>query len=126
MPAPWVPGSRTTASLAGYAVHLLDNNEEGLERGATTFANYLKGVFARGKISNEKMAQGIERLSITTDYGDIGDADLVIEAVFENMTVKKEVFENSIQCARPGRFSRRTRQPSMWMKLPGQQSVRRM
>ena len=78
---------------AGYAVHLLDNNEEGLERGATTIRKLFEGGVARGKISNEKMAQGIERLSITTDYGDIGDADLVIEAVFENMTVKKEVFE---------------------------------
>ena len=78
---------------AGYAVHLLDNNEEGLERGATTIRKLFEGGVARGKISEEKMAQGIERLSITTDYGDIGDADLVIEAVFENMTVKKEVFE---------------------------------
>ena len=78
---------------AGYAVHLLDNNEEGLERGATTIRKLFEGGVARGKISEEKMAQGIERLSITTDYGDIGDADLVIEAVFENMAVKKEVFE---------------------------------
>jgi 3-hydroxyacyl-CoA dehydrogenase len=78
---------------AGYAVHLLDNNEEGLERGATTIRKLFEGGVARGKISEEKMAQGIERLSITTEYGDIGDADLVIEAVFENMTVKKEVFE---------------------------------
>jgi 3-hydroxyacyl-CoA dehydrogenase len=77
---------------AGYAVHLLDNNEEGLERGAKTIRKLFEGGVARGKISEEKMAQGIERLSITTDYGDIGDADLVIEAVFENMTVKKEVF----------------------------------
>ena len=77
----------------GYAVHLLDNNEEGLERGATTIRKLFEGGVARGKISEEKMAEGIERLNITTDYGDIGDADLVIEAVFENMTVKKEVFE---------------------------------
>ena len=67
--------------------------KEGLERGATTIRKLFEGGVARGKISEEKMAQGIERLSITTDYGDIGDADLVIEAVFENMTVKKEVFE---------------------------------
>ena len=78
---------------AGFAVHLLDNNKEGLERGATTIRRLFEGGVARGKISEEKMAAGIERLSTTTDYGNIGDADLVIEAVFENMTVKKEVFE---------------------------------
>jgi 3-hydroxyacyl-CoA dehydrogenase len=39
------------------------------------------------------MADGIGRLSTTTDYGEIGDADLVIEAVFENLAIKKEVFE---------------------------------
>ena len=78
---------------AGYAVHLLDNNEERLDRGATTIRKLFEGGVARGKISEEKMAQGVDRLNTTTDYGDIGDADLVIEAVFENMTVKKEVFE---------------------------------
>ena len=87
---------------AGYAVHLLDNNEEGLERGATTIRKLFEGGVARGKISEEKMAQGIERLSITTDYGDIGDADLVIEAVFENMTVKKEVFEKLDSACKAG------------------------
>ena len=78
---------------AGYTVQLLDNNEEGLQRGATTIRKLYEGGIARGKISEEKMADGISRLSTTEDYGDIGDADLVIEAVFENMAIKKEVFE---------------------------------
>ena len=39
------------------------------------------------------MAEGLGRLSTTTDYAGIADADLVIEAVFENLAVKKEVFE---------------------------------
>jgi len=78
---------------AGCAVHLLDNNEEGLQRGATTIRKLFEGGVARGKISEEKMAEGVDRLSTTTDYDNIGDADLVIEAVFENMAVKKEVFE---------------------------------
>ena len=78
---------------AGYAVQLLDNNEEGLQKGATTIRKLYEGGIARGKISEEKMADGISRLSTTDDYGDIRDADLVIEAVFENMAIKKEVFE---------------------------------
>ena len=78
---------------AGYTVQLLDNDEEGLERGAATIRKLYEGGVARGKISEEKMAEGAGRLSTTRDYGDIGDADLVIEAVFENLAIKKEVFE---------------------------------
>lgn len=77
---------------AGYAVHLLDNDEEGLERGAATIHKLFEGGVARGKISAEKMAEDVRRLSTTTDYEHVGDADLVIEAVFENMAIKKEVF----------------------------------
>ena len=78
---------------AGYTVHLLDNDAESLERGATTIRKLYEGGVARGKISEENVADGVGRLSTTTDYGDIGDADLVIEAVFENLAIKKEVFE---------------------------------
>ena len=78
---------------AGYEVQLLDNNEEGLQRGATIISKLYEGGVARGKISEENMAEGVGRLSTTSDYGDISATDLVIEAVFENMTIKKEVFE---------------------------------
>ncbi len=78
---------------SGYKVHLLDNDEAGLERGATTIRKLFEGGVARGKINEEKMAEGLGRLSTTTDYAGIADADLVIEAVFENLAVKKEVFE---------------------------------
>ncbi len=78
---------------AGYTVRLLDNDEQGLDRGAGTIQKLFEGGVARGKISEEKMADGVGRLSTTSDYGDIGDADLVIEAVFENLAIKKEVFE---------------------------------
>ena len=78
---------------AGYSVHLLDNDQEGLERGATTIRKLFEGGVARGKISEEKMADGVGRLSTTDDYDGISDADLVIEAVFENLAIKKEVFE---------------------------------
>ena len=78
---------------SGFSVHLLDNDEAGLERGATTIRKLFEGGVARGKISEEKMADGIGRLNTTTDYAGIANADLVIEAVFENLAIKKEVFE---------------------------------
>ncbi|MDX1404861.1 MAG: 3-hydroxyacyl-CoA dehydrogenase NAD-binding domain-containing protein, partial [Woeseiaceae bacterium] len=78
---------------SGYTVRLLDNNEEGLERGVATIRKLYEGGVARGKISEDKMADGLARLSTTDDYQDLQDADLVIEAVFENLAIKKQVFE---------------------------------
>jgi len=77
---------------AGYTVQLLDNDDAGLERGAATIQKLFAGGVARGKLSEEQMAEGLDRLSTTTDYDEIGGADLVIEAVFENLAVKQEVF----------------------------------
>jgi len=78
---------------SGFNVHLLDNDDTGLERGATTIRKLFEGGVARGKISAEKLAEGLGRLNTSTNYDDIADADLVIEAVFENLAIKKEVFE---------------------------------
>lgn len=78
---------------AGFAVHLLDNDADGLERGASTIRKLYEGGVARGKIGKQDMADGLARLDTTDDYADVRDADLVIEAVFENLAVKKEVFE---------------------------------
>ena len=87
---------------AGYAVRLLDNDEQGLQRGASTIHNLYEGGVARGKISEEKMVDGIGRLKTTEDYADLEDADLVIEAVFENLEIKKEVFKKLDAVCRPG------------------------
>jgi 3-hydroxyacyl-CoA dehydrogenase len=78
---------------AGYRVHLLDNNEAGLERGRTTINKLFEGGIARSKISEEEMQQMLDRLTLSENYDDVSDADLIIEAVFENMAIKKEVFE---------------------------------
>ncbi len=87
---------------AGYSVHLLDNNEEGLERGRATIHKLFEGGIARGKISKEKMLETIERLTLSENYDDLSDADLVIEAVFENMAIKKEVFGKLDQVCKQG------------------------
>ena len=87
---------------AGYSVHLLDNNEAGLERGRTTIQKLFEGGIARGKISKEKVLETIDRLSLSANYDDLSDADLVIEAVFENMAIKKEVFEKLDQVCKQG------------------------
>ncbi len=87
---------------SGYAVCLLDNDAEGLERGHATIRKLYEGGVARGKIGEKQMTDGLGRLKTTDDYADLSDADLVIEAVFENLAVKKQVFEKLDDVCQPG------------------------
>ena len=76
----------------GYSVHLLDNDDAGLERGRGTINALLEGGVKRGKMSPGDKDTALDRIGFGTDYAGVADADLVIEAVFESMAVKKEVF----------------------------------
>jgi 3-hydroxyacyl-CoA dehydrogenase len=87
---------------AGFSVHLLDNDDAGLARGETTIGKLFEGGVARGKLTAAAAGEGLARLRTTRDYGDLADADLVIEAVFENMAIKKEVFGKLDAVCRPG------------------------
>jgi len=77
---------------SGYEVILLDNDEAGLARGAGTIRGLYEGGVGRGKITATAMQEGLDRFRTSSKYSDLGDADLVIEAVFESMAIKKEVF----------------------------------
>lgn len=80
-------------SLAsGLQVTLLDINEEGLLRGEKTVRGLYEGGVKRGKVAASDMEAGLARFSTSQNYEDIADVDIVIEAVFESMTIKKEVF----------------------------------
>ncbi|GLS39853.1 3-hydroxyacyl-CoA dehydrogenase [Mesorhizobium tianshanense] len=76
----------------GYPVTLLETSREALERGlATIEKNYAVSV-ARGSLSEDAKRQRLDLFKGSTDYGDLADCDLIIEAVFEEMAVKREVF----------------------------------
>ncbi|MYN13873.1 3-hydroxyacyl-CoA dehydrogenase [Pusillimonas sp. TS35] len=78
---------------AGIAVQLLEKDEERLQQGlAKVQANY-DGSVRRGKLTNEAMANRMALIQGTTKFEDLGKADIVIEAVFENMVVKQAVFK---------------------------------
>ncbi len=87
---------------AGMQVVLLDNDEAGLGRGQATIKALFEGGMARGRVTEQGMADGLARLKTTQHYPDIADVDLVIEAVFENMAIKKEVFSRLDEVVRPG------------------------
>ncbi|SMX44223.1 3-hydroxyacyl-CoA dehydrogenase NAD-binding domain-containing protein [Actibacterium lipolyticum] len=85
-------GITTSALLAGFDVTMIEVAAEALERGTGTVRKNLEGAVKRGKLAEAKHAETVARLGASTDMTDLADADLVIEAVFENMEVKKEIF----------------------------------
>ena len=86
----------------GIAVTILEMNADALKRGLGVIEkNYATSV-SRGSLSEEKKAERMGRLTGTTDYADLADCDLIVEAVFEEMAVKKEVFGKLDRIARPG------------------------
>lgn len=76
----------------GIPVVMLEINDEALERGMNIIRKNYTITVQKGKLPADKMEQLISTISGTTDYADLSDVDLVIEAVFENLDLKKEIF----------------------------------
>lgn len=86
----------------GYPVTLLETSQEALQRGlATIDRNYAVSV-SRGSLTEDARRQRLAQFKGSTDYADLADCDLIVEAVFEDMAVKKEVFDKLEAIARPG------------------------
>lgn len=76
----------------GIPVTLLEINDEALRRGKDIIAKNYAMTVNKGKLTTELAAQRQELITGTTDYNDLAEMDLVIEAVFENIDIKKQVF----------------------------------
>ncbi|MFC3614450.1 3-hydroxyacyl-CoA dehydrogenase NAD-binding domain-containing protein [Lutimaribacter marinistellae] len=86
-------GIATAALLAGLPVVMLEMTPEAAQAAKERIAKNLGGALKRGKISQEQFEQLTEKaLTLATEYDALSDVDLVIEAVFEEMGVKKQVF----------------------------------
>ena len=77
---------------AGIPVTLLDMNQEGLQRGLGLIEKNYATSAKRGRLSQQQMDAALELIHGTTDYASLAEVDLVIEAVFENLELKQEVF----------------------------------
>ncbi len=77
---------------AGIPVTLLEISEEGLERGLSLIGRNYGITVSKGKLSEAEAAEREALIGGSTQYEALSDADVVIEAVFESMEVKKEVF----------------------------------
>jgi 3-hydroxyacyl-CoA dehydrogenase len=87
---------------AGIPVKILEMKQEALDRGIATIRKNYESQVKRGKLKQDKYDQRMSLLSTTLDYADLKDADLVIEAVFEEMGVKQKVFETLDSVMKPG------------------------
>jgi 3-hydroxyacyl-CoA dehydrogenase len=87
---------------AGIPVTLLDANQEGLDRGIKKIDETYQSMVSRGRLSAEDKAKRMSLIRPTLDYADFRDADIIIEAVFENMDLKRKVFEELDKVAKPG------------------------
>ncbi|UDL87609.1 enoyl-CoA hydratase/isomerase family protein [Mesorhizobium sp. PAMC28654] len=86
----------------GYPVTLLETSHEALQRGLGTIEkNYAVSV-TRGSLTEDAKRDRLAQFKGSTDYADLADCDLIVEAVFEDMAVKKEVFGKLDAVAKPG------------------------
>ena len=87
---------------AGIAVRLLELNEEALGRGVGRIREVYEGQLKKGKLDAAKLEARMALLKPVLDYAQIADVDLVIEAVFEEMSVKEKVFRTLDATLRQG------------------------
>ena len=84
-------GIALVSAMAGIKVILIDQQQQAADRGKAHSANYMDKGIKRGKATAEKKAAVLELITATTDYAALKDADLIIEAVFEDPTIKASV-----------------------------------
>ncbi|WP_369050534.1 3-hydroxyacyl-CoA dehydrogenase NAD-binding domain-containing protein [Burkholderia gladioli] len=87
---------------AGLPVTLVETKQEALERGLATIRKNYEAQVKKGKLSEEKLEARMALISPTLSYEDLKDADLIIEAVFEELGVKEQVFRKLDEVAKAG------------------------
>jgi 3-hydroxyacyl-CoA dehydrogenase len=86
----------------GMPVKMLEINQESLDKGLANIAKVYQGMATKGRISAEEASARTALISGTTSYEGLSEADLVIEAVFESIDVKKDVFTKLDKVCKPG------------------------
>ena len=87
---------------AGVPVTLLEMKQEALDKGVGIIRKNYEAQVKKGKLKQDKYEQRMALLSTTLNYADLKDADLVIEAVFEDIGVKEQVFKTLDEVMKPG------------------------
>ncbi|HEX8644691.1 MAG TPA: 3-hydroxyacyl-CoA dehydrogenase NAD-binding domain-containing protein [Allosphingosinicella sp.] len=87
---------------AGIPVTIIEQQQEALDRGTGVVRKNYEASAAKGRFTGEQVEQAMGLLTPTLSLDDLADCDLIIEAIFENMDVKKEVFGQLDGIAKPG------------------------
>jgi 3-hydroxyacyl-CoA dehydrogenase len=98
-------GIAESCVAGGFATRVRDLNDDLVEKTRDTMIEGrfgLRGAVERGKMEEEQFDACLSRLSFTTDVNDLRDADLIIEAVPEDLELKKEVFAELDATIKPG------------------------
>jgi len=85
-------GIAQVSALVGHDVTLQDVGQESLVRGKDAIAGSLEKFAAKGRITEQQAQEALARITTTTDLDAAGDAEFVVEAVFEKLEIKAEVF----------------------------------
>jgi len=87
---------------AGIPVVMIEMKQEALDKGTGVMRKNYEAQVKKGKLKQDKLDERMGLLSTTLKYDDLKDADLVIEAVFEDMGVKEQVFKTLDEVMKPG------------------------
>ena len=85
----------------GVPVTIVETNQEALDRGLGTIRKNYENTARKGRLTEEAVEQRCGLIQGTLDMSDLADCDLIIEAVFENMAVKKDIFTRLDGIAKP-------------------------
>ena len=94
-------GIAMSFAAAGIPVTVFEESDEAWARGEAAVAGSLSRAVGRGKIEAAEAERRMERIRRATGFGDLGRADFVVEAVFEEMAVKRDVFVRLDKVAKP-------------------------
>ncbi|HRX90952.1 MAG TPA: 3-hydroxyacyl-CoA dehydrogenase NAD-binding domain-containing protein [Steroidobacteraceae bacterium] len=95
-------GIALALASAGIRVQLFDRDDAALERGLATIAKLLDGSVAKGRLSRDTADQRRALVRPIADLALLADADLIVEAVFEDMAVKEQIFRALDHVVKPG------------------------
>jgi 3-hydroxyacyl-CoA dehydrogenase len=87
---------------AGFPVTVVEMGAEAVEAGRKRIAGLWERQIKSGRITAAQRDEKLARVTLSQDYAALGDADLIVEAAFEEMQVKKDVFGKLVQVAKPG------------------------